>query len=195
MNLDITPQTKVGELLDAFPGIEDTLIEWVPAFRKLKNPILRKTVAKVATLDQAARIGGIGTRELVLRLREATGQSTEPASHNADAPCCALGHSHAGDSLDADAQGEDAETQGETPAWIESKRLHSVIDAETLLASGDHPLGRTQALLAQMTREEALRIDSTFRPAPLIDLFRNQGLRVYHRETEPGRHQTWLARP
>ena len=195
MNLDITPQTKVGELLDAFPGIEDTLIEWVPAFRKLKNPILRKTVAKVATLDQAARIGGIGTRELVLRLREATGQSTEPSGHDPGVPCCAHEHSHGGDGEDADAQGEAAEAPGETPAWIASKRLHSVIDAEALLARGDHPLGRTQALLSQMTREEALRIDSTFRPAPLIDLFRNQGLRVHHRETEPGRHQTWLARP
>ena len=189
MNLDITPQTKVGELLDAFPGIEDTLIEWVPAFRKLKNPILRRTVAKVATLDQAARIGGVTTRELVLRLREATGQTGESAGHSADAPC---GCTHKG--TDASPTGN-ADTSAVAPPWIESNRLHSVIDAEALLASGDHPLGRTQAILAQMTSEEALRIDSTFRPAPLIDLFRNQGLRVYYRETEPGRHQTWLAKP
>lgn len=185
MSLSITPQTKVGELLDAYPGIEDTLIEWVPAFRKLKNPILRKTVAKVATLDQAARIGGVSTQELVLKLRAATGQNGEGATFEGD--CCA-----ARDSQDSDGE---PETHGAAPTWVESNRLHSVLDAEALLAGGDHPLGRTQAILAQMTREEALRIDSTFRPAPLIDLFRGQGLRVYYRETEPGRHQTWLARP
>lgn len=181
MNLDITPQTKVGELLDAYPGIEDTLIEWVPAFRKLKNPILRKTVAKVATLDQAARIGGVSARELVLKLRQATGQSGEASGAEVDTG-------------GEDARGDES-AQGVAPGWVESNRLHAVLDAETLLAGGDHPLGRTQAVLVQMTREESLRIDSTFRPAPLIDLFRNQGLRVYYRETEPGRHQTWLAQP
>ncbi|MCC6264733.1 MAG: DUF1858 domain-containing protein [Bryobacterales bacterium] len=188
MSLSITPQTKVGELLDAYPGIEDTLIEWVPAFRKLKNPILRRTVAKVATLDQAARIGGVSTRELVLKLRVATGQSGESPDLDGDS-------GDASTPRGANAAPEDPGAHLAAPAWVESNRLHSVLDAETLLAGGDHPLGRTQAILAQMTREETLRIDSTFRPAPLIDLFRNQGLLVYHRETEPGRHQTWLARP
>ena len=75
MSLAITPETKVGALLEAYPGIDDVLIEWVPAFEKLKNPILRKTVAKVATLQQAARIGGVSTRDMVRKLREATGQS------------------------------------------------------------------------------------------------------------------------
>jgi hypothetical protein len=48
-NLIITPQTKVGELLDAYPELESILFELSPAFAKLKNPILRKTVARIAT--------------------------------------------------------------------------------------------------------------------------------------------------
>lgn len=189
MSLDITPQTRVGDLLDAFPGIEDSLIEWVPAFRKLKNPILRKTVAKVATLDQAARIGNVNVRELVLKLREAAGQGAEasPAPGNTHDGCV-----HAPASV-PNHDGMDAGSVA--PDWIESNRVHTVLDAEVLLASGDHPLGKTQVILTQMSREDSLRIDSTFRPAPLIDMFRNKGLRVHCREVAPGRYQTWLAHP
>ena len=44
----ISPKTKVGELLDAYPELESVLMEMSPAFEKLKNPILRRTVARVA---------------------------------------------------------------------------------------------------------------------------------------------------
>lgn len=183
MSLPITPQTKVGELLDAFPGIEESLIEWVPAFSKLRNPILRRTVAKVATLEQAARIGGISARELVLKLREATGQTIEGAIPD-------------GANLQTSQEGAGAPPGGTAmPRWVETNRLHTVLDAEILLDGGEHPLGKTQAILARMGRDEMLRIDSSFRPAPLIDLYEKNGLRVHSHEPEPGRHQTWLAKP
>ena len=48
----ISPKTKVGELLDNYPDLESVLMEMSPAFEKLRNPVLRKTVARVATLQQ-----------------------------------------------------------------------------------------------------------------------------------------------
>jgi len=54
--------------------LEDILIEIAPAFKKLKNPVLRETIAKIAKLQQAASIGGIQTEELINRLRKAVGQ-------------------------------------------------------------------------------------------------------------------------
>ena len=50
--ITISPKTKVGELLDAYPELEPVLMAMSPAFEKLKNPVLRKTVARVATLQQ-----------------------------------------------------------------------------------------------------------------------------------------------
>ncbi len=49
----ITPDLKLGDLLDAYPELEDVLIEIAPAFRKLRNPVLRRTVAKLTSLRQA----------------------------------------------------------------------------------------------------------------------------------------------
>ena len=57
--LIITPKTKVLQVIEAYPQLEEVLIGYVPAFVKLKNPILRKTVARIATLQQAAAIGNV----------------------------------------------------------------------------------------------------------------------------------------
>ncbi len=57
--LIISPKTKPGELLDAFPQLEDVLIEISPSFAKLKDPTLRKTVDHVATLQQAVVVVGL----------------------------------------------------------------------------------------------------------------------------------------
>ena len=44
--LRITPKTKVLELIEAYPHLEEVLIKHVPAFSKLKNPLLRENSCK-----------------------------------------------------------------------------------------------------------------------------------------------------
>ena len=53
----ITSTTKVADLLKSYPELEDVLIAMAPPFKKLKNPVLRRSVAKLATLQQAAAVG------------------------------------------------------------------------------------------------------------------------------------------
>jgi hypothetical protein len=72
--LIITPKTKVSELLNAYPEMEEKLLEMAPQFSKLHNPLLRKTIARVTTLSQAAIVGGIKVDELVNGLRTLSGQ-------------------------------------------------------------------------------------------------------------------------
>ena len=73
--LPITLQMKVAELLNDYPEIEDTLLSLSPAFAKLRNPVLRKTVARVTTLQQAAKVGGLNAGYLIQELRRAAGIS------------------------------------------------------------------------------------------------------------------------
>ena len=54
-NFQISPETKIGSLLDRFPDLEKTLLEMAPEFKKLRNPILRKTIARVTSLRQESR--------------------------------------------------------------------------------------------------------------------------------------------
>ncbi len=42
----ITPEMKIGALLDAYPDLEKILIEIAPTFAKLSDPALRKTICR-----------------------------------------------------------------------------------------------------------------------------------------------------
>ena len=57
--IDINLQTKIADLLTAYPQLEDKLIGISPVFAKLKNPILRRTVARVTSVQQAATIANM----------------------------------------------------------------------------------------------------------------------------------------
>jgi len=176
MSLPINPETKVGTLLEVYPGIEEVLIAWAPAFSKLKNPILRRTVAKVATLEQAARIGGVSVRELVRKLREAAGQEVS-------------GISHGGDAAPA------ADNGAPAPAWLSQERVQFTIDADSMLETGVHPIGKVRQCAALLEPGGIVELTSSFRPEPLIDAMRRSGLAVHSMETAPGRHATYISRP
>ena len=172
MSLPITPETKVGALLDAYPDVEHLLIAWVPAFSKLKNPILRKTVAKVATLDQAARVGGISVQELVCKLRAATGQAN-PESQTSISSGGIQAH--------------------ESPSWITAERISYSLDADQLLNAGEHPLGKVQQYLALLDPGQIVQLNSSFLPSPLIDYFKLRELPVYTAEPSPNHYVTYIA--
>jgi uncharacterized protein (DUF1800 family) len=171
MPLPINPETKVGALLDAYPGIEDVLIAWAPAFAKLKNPILRRTVAKVATLDQAARVGGVSVRDLVMKLREAAGQQGLEAP-----PAC-------------------GEASEQAPEWLSTRQVRFRIDADSMLETGVHPIGKVRESVAALPAGEMVQLTSSFRPEPLLEAMRRSGLLVYCAEDAPGKHSTYITRP
>jgi len=53
--LTLTPKTTVHTLLKEYPFLLDFLAEYHPEFKKLTNPVLRKTVGRMATLDAVAQ--------------------------------------------------------------------------------------------------------------------------------------------
>jgi hypothetical protein len=52
-------KTKVHELLTTYPFIKGYLIQLHPHFKTLNNPLMMKTVGRVATLNKAANAVGI----------------------------------------------------------------------------------------------------------------------------------------
>jgi hypothetical protein len=200
---------KVGELLEAYPDLEATLIGLAPEFAKLRNPILRRTVAKVATLHQAARIGGLDVRELVRTLRAAAGQPVEDrvatpplvaaAPGGADSAAAAREPGPGAVAL-AHAREEggppgDASASGGRPAWLVDAVTDPPIDADALLAAGTHPLGIVRQRLAMLAAGRVLHLVSTFRPVPLIDALTQEGYAVHAVEVAPGRFSTYFRPP
>ena len=169
----ITPATKVAELLESWPELEPVLVAQAPAFRRLKNPVLRRTVARVATLEQAAGVGGVAVRDLVAALRRAAGLD--------DAPPGESGPVEAG-------------VASVPPDWVSSGRVVVTIDAEALLDAGEVPLPVVNEKARGLGPGELLRIDSGFRPAPLVESLAKQGFRSFVREASPGRFETFVSR-
>jgi len=149
--LVITPKTKVLQLLEAYPQLESVLIDMVPAFKKLQNPVLRRTVAKVASLQQAAAVGGVNTEELINRLRREVGQDLFAAG--------------AGMAYDT-----------AKPGWFDAGRVSGQLDARPMLAAGEQPVNQAMADLSAMAAGTIYKLSSPFLPAPLIDKATSLGL-------------------
>ncbi|MCT4591283.1 MAG: DUF1858 domain-containing protein [Carboxylicivirga sp.] len=144
--LIITPKTKIYDLLEAFPQLEDVLIQAAPQFKKLRNPVLRKTVAKVTNLSQAAVIGGLNVEELVNQLRLEVGQTTT----------------------------ENLEIEGgqyttEQPDWFDKSKISESIDISEMLNAGEQPVHEVMAAVKKLEKQQILEVIAPFIPAPLID--------------------------
>jgi len=66
--MDINAKTKIDEMLKQYPFLEDFLITLSPKFKGLKNPIMRKTMGKVASLEMASKISGLKIDTLITLL-------------------------------------------------------------------------------------------------------------------------------
>jgi hypothetical protein len=147
----ITPKTKVAELLDTYPQLEQPLIGYVPAFEKLKNPVLRRTIARITSLQQAAGIGGVKVEDLINHLRQAVGQ-------------------------DGFTGGEAAAYTREQPAWFSEARVVGGLDAASMLAAGEHPINQAIADLQALAPGDIYKLVAPFVPAPLVDKASSLGL-------------------
>lgn len=143
-NIVISPKTKVLQLIETWPQLEEVLIDYVPAFSKLKNPVLRKTVAKISTLQQAAAIGNVKVEDLINRLRKEVGQEL-------------LGESSGGS------------YNTKKPAWYNESGKYKELDAQEMLAAGEHPVNQVMADLKQLPEGKIYKLLAPFLPAPLID--------------------------
>ena len=150
---EIKIDTTIADLLNNYKGMKDILIGINPKFKKLNNPILRRTLAKLATVKQAAIIGGMKPEDLLNQLRVAVGQ--EPIS------------------LDL----EDERSTDEIPTWAEQKATIE-LNANELLDADKNPLAEVRKALKKLKSGEVLALIADFKPEPLIEEFEKQGLEV-----------------
>lgn len=45
--MDLSPKTKINDLLNQYPFLKDFLIKLNPEFKMLDNPFMRKTVGRL----------------------------------------------------------------------------------------------------------------------------------------------------
>ena len=152
----ISPKTKVGELLDAYPELEHVLMAMSPAFEKLKNPVLRKTVAKVATLQQVSVVGGVSIDEMIRILRQNAGQNET-------------------ESLIEDQVINDSEL----PEWFDEAKIKERFDATSIINAGDSPMKEILHIVSLLKPGEIFVLATPFTPAPIIDMLHAKEYKTY----------------
>jgi hypothetical protein len=142
--LIITPKTKVLQLIETYPQLEDVLINYVPAFKKLKNSILRKTVARITTIQQAAAVGNVKVEDLLNLLRKEVGQDTIELANEVN-------------------------YNTKQPDWFELSEVKGSLDVREMLNAGEQPVNQVIFELNQLQQNEIYKVIAPFIPAPLID--------------------------
>ncbi len=174
--MEITRRSKLFDVLNAYPFLEDQIVDIAPPFKNLRNPVLRRTVGQLATVERVAEIGNLDVVELVNRLRRAAGL-TAVAVEGAP-PLAGL--------IPAPSGGD--------PDWI-SGEPQFVVDGTGLLTDGEVPLQRVNELLGELAPGAFILLATDFEPSPIMDAMRLQSRRVYHKmhPDGSGQHLTYIG--
>lgn len=163
--LIITPETKIYDLLENYPSLENKLIEIAPVFSKLKNPVLRRTITKVTSLKQAAIVGSVSLNHLVNELRKEVGQFTETFNEKKETEKKSLNH---------------------------PEKIKETYDATLDIESGGHPLGKVMSDIQKLGTDECYLLITPFLPAPLIQKIEEKGFKVVTENNSDGSHKNYI---
>jgi uncharacterized protein (DUF2249 family) len=183
----VTAETTIACALAADPALLERLVAFSPRFAKLRNPILRRTMAKLATFADAARVAGVPLPAL---LDVANGPPGEAQTAAAAAPVLAP-----------------------APDWVAKldRTAAASLDVRPVLAAGQDPFARIMGVVAKLAPGTPLILDAPFDPAPLRRVLAQKGFsehaeclgpehwRVYFlkagearpAETAPGAARVW----
>ncbi len=169
--LIITPKTKIYDLLESYPELEEVLIDAAPEFKKLRNPVLRKTITRITNISQAATISGLKVEDLVNRLRMRVGQGNIE-------------------------QMDEGGTKYTTvrPGWFASEMIVKSIDIREMLNRDEQPVHEVLASVKKLGGNEILEVIAPFIPAPLIDKTLSLGCRHWLDKKSEGEYRVYLIR-
>jgi len=170
-DIEITPSVTVHKLLETYPELEDVLISIAPPFKKLKNPILRKTVAKVATIKHISSVGGVPLGELIAKLRDAVGQPPSNISYYNE------------------------EYFGEQPKWFSPDKVTLSVDEDKVENKDEMTLVAILRESKNVKAGEIIELVTTFLPAPGIDALRSKGYSVWVKKEDDGIIKSYFLKP
>lgn len=146
--------TKVGKMLKEHPVTLEVLLETSEHFRKLQNPLLRKTLAPRVTIEQASKIAGVNLSDLLQKLNKKIGANMTIAEISA----------------------------ATSPSSPEARRpqilseLQPVdLDVRPILQGGTDPLKTILKSLEQLAPKQYLHLINSFEPIPLYTVLGKRG--------------------
>jgi uncharacterized protein (DUF2249 family) len=164
---------RIADVIARDEGLIDVFARASPAFERLRNPALRRIMARLITVEQAARIAGLDVADLVARLNARAGSPHPGAPVPATPPVPADVHPAPGG----------PEGSGDGPTLE--------LDVRDELRAGREPFSLIMAAKAKVPEGGTLAIRTIFEPVPLYAVLSKQG---FEHRTEKLADDDWIVR-
>lgn len=169
--LAVRPDQKVSSVLKEHPELVDVFVQQSEHFERLRNPLLRRTFARMVTVSQAARVGNVPLPRLLAALNRAVGVNVseqELASLEGAEP----------------AGSEDA-VAGGAPLWLLTAPVAAELDVREMQRRGEDPFAVIMDSARHTGAGQILRLLNTFEPLPLYQVLGRKGFAHWAEELGP----------
>ncbi len=144
-----TLNTKISDALKERPDLKEILPAFHPAFKKLQNPILSRTLTHLVTIADAAKIAGVDP-EAMLTVMSIPGLPDELPKKKGNITTDAM------------------------PPWFKTE-LVTILDVREQLGQGEDPFKEIIAATRELPTGGILELIASFEPAPMIRVLQKQG--------------------
>jgi TusA-related sulfurtransferase len=161
----------VSDVLARDESLVEVFVRCAPHFAKLRNRAMRRVMARLVTVEQAARTANVPVERLVHDLNEALGLAPPPAA----APCPA--------------------PAGEPEAARHPASARVVeLDVRDDLRSGREPFSKIMAAVGDLDADEVLHLRAIFEPVPLFTVLGKRGFAHESQAHAPDDWSVWFWR-
>ena len=175
---------RVAALIDRDERLLEALVEASPEFERLRNPLTRRVMGRLVTVEQAARIARIDPEQLVTRLN----QVLEPLPGTTRQP---LPEVEGG--LHAPAPGGESAAMPPALSALPAERITD-LDVRDALRRGEEPFSQIMAAKAALPPDGVLRLRAIFEPAPLYAVLGKQGFAHWTEQLADDDWRVWFYR-
>jgi uncharacterized protein (DUF2249 family) len=166
--MKITADMKIADVIGKHPELLHVLVAQSPAFQKLKNPLLRRTFAKLVTVEQAASLANMPAQTLLEALNRALGEEYVAEAPSAP-PAAAPG----------------AAAPEPPPPWLDESVVTATLDARPFQTQGKDPFSEIMRAVAPVQPGQIFRLQNTFPPLPLYEVLGRRGFVHWARQEGP----------
>lgn len=156
-NRPVAPGDRVSDVLARDESLAEVFIRAAPQFAKLRNSAMRRVMARLVTIEQAARMAGVRCDVLVRDLNQSLGVApavvspvASPSIENSAGP-----------------------TAGMAPRPTDAREV--TLDVRDDLRAGREPFSAIMSAVAKLGAGDVLHLRAIFEPVPLYAVLEKRG--------------------
>lgn len=166
---------RVSDVLARDESLVEIFAGVAPVFAKLRNRTMRRVMARLVTVEQAARMGGVSTDVLLSDLNAALGACSDSGTHTLPTP------SGGGMTPDESCRAYPSDAHPSHAAMVE-------LDVRDDLRAGREPFSRIMAAVSTLADDRVLHLRTIFEPVPLYAVLAKRG---FHHEAMAHAADDW----